>query len=132
VSIYATWLTIQHPNDWLAEMQGRGIEAGLIGDASEECELGSPWVYQGSQILPAETDPRGGLVMVSGIPNHITRDGRDDGHEGLHDWLRLDVAERRTSESWQNSACVLLNRPQVEALSQTLSEWLTRSSEVEA
>lgn len=120
MSIFATWLLIEHPDDWIASLESDGINAGVIGDDTDERQLGSPYVYQGSHILPALTDPRGGWVEVAAIPDHITRDGRDDGHEGAHDWLRLTVGE-----TLEDQGTVLLDRVQVGALRDTLSEWLT-------
>jgi len=118
MSIYATWLTIEHPDDWIKKLKAEGIRADVIGDDSEDRRLGSPWVYQGSHVLPSESDARGGWVEVAAIPDFITRDGRDDG-EGPHDWLRLNVGE-----SIDIRGCVILNRPQVEELRDTLTQWL--------
>ena len=126
MSIYATWLSIEHPDQWVAELQAQGINAGVIGDDSHQREIGSPWVYQGSHILPAQDDPRGGSIDVAAIPNHITRDGRDDGSEGLHDWLRLSVLEDAATERprQKGHATVVLDRGQVELLRDTLTHWL--------
>jgi hypothetical protein len=119
MSIYATWLKIEHPSDWMDKLNESGVNASMAGDFSEEEKLGSPYVYQGSHVLPATNDPRGGWVEIAAIPNHITRDGRDDGAEGKHDWLRVTVGE-----TLDQQGRVLLDRAQVEALRNTLTEWL--------
>ena len=49
-----------------------------ISGIDEDESVGAPWVYQGSHILPAEDDPRGGSIGLALVPSHITRDGRDD------------------------------------------------------
>lgn len=130
MSIYATWLSIEHRGQWVARLRGQGIAAGVIGDDSDERELGSPWIYQGSHLLPAVGDPRGGSVDIAAIPNHITRDGQDDGHEGLHDWLRLSVEADERTYGGGGYGEVVLNRPQVEALKEGLANWLDRSGEI--
>jgi len=119
MSIYATWLTIQDPNEWVEELKKEGIKAGFVGDyPDEEEELGSPWVYQGSHHLPSITDERRGCVEVAGIPDFITRDGEDEG-TSLNDWLRLSV----------NDCTVVLNRSQVTELCATLIDWYFREPE---
>jgi hypothetical protein len=62
------------------------------------CDCGqpdAPLVYQGSHILPSETDQRRGWVDLALIPSHITRDGRDDKPVDERPWpyLRLGVNE---------------------------------------
>jgi hypothetical protein len=128
VSIYATWLSIEHPEQWMAALQAQGVNAGVIGDDSAERELGSPWVYQGSHVLPSADDRRGGSIDVAAIPDHITRDGRD---EGPHDWLRLSVDSEDSDTQHDGKpyvaggrAVVVLDRRQVEELRDTLSAWL--------
>jgi hypothetical protein len=136
MSIFATCLSIEHPDDWIADLRAQGIEAGVIGDDSEERELGSPWVYRGSHILPRVTDDRGGALEVAAIPNHITRAKRDDGGPGLHDWLRVSVSNPEVPENDENvarpeaDATVLIDRAQVEALRDTLTLWLDRPADV--
>jgi hypothetical protein len=98
VSIYATWFFLHGD------------------DRDPENDLGPPWIYRGSHILPAESDPRGGVVALSAIPNHITRDGRDDGGPGLHDWLLVSL----------NDADAILNREQAERMRDVLTAWLDR------
>ena len=43
-----------------------------IGDHGDPERLGAPWAYQGSHILPADSDPRGGeiglaLILIGGL-----------------------------------------------------------------
>jgi hypothetical protein len=131
LSIYGTWLSIEHPDQWMADMEKQGIKAGVIGDDTPQRELGSPWVYQGSHVLPQRSDPRGGSVDVAAIPAFIERDGQDGGGEGeLKDWLRLSVdADDSTYGSGGGYAVVVLDREQVIALHSTLGAWLIREAE---
>jgi hypothetical protein len=137
MSIYGTWLSIEHPDQWISDMEAHGIQAGVIGDDSDQRELGSPWVYQGSHVLPAVSDPRGGSVDVAAIPAFISRDGRDDGHEGtLKDWLRLSVDSLGSYTEYEGKpyvpagrSVVVLDRMQVRVLRDTLTMWLEREAE---
>ena len=87
------------------------------------CDCGTPTapiIYQGSHIVPADTDPRGGTIDIAGIPGHITRPGlpptnTDDETLPWHPWLRLGV----------NSETVVLDRRGVELVHRELGEWLT-------
>lgn len=93
-----------------------------------------PIVYEGSHILPADNDRRGGGMEIASIPDHITRDGRDDVPEGvLKDWLRLGIWSRDSTEQYQGKpyqtggdATVILTRLLVEELHAALGAWLER------
>lgn len=89
-----------------------------LGDGPCTCGLrNAPIVYQGSHILPSETDRRGGHVSLALIPGFITRDGRDDGPDdenGSWPWLRLSVG--------QDDA--VLDEPLAASLHTALGEWL--------
>lgn len=99
MSIYATWLYFHD-------------------DPDDPCnDLGAPYLYRGSHILPSLDDERGGYVEVAAIPNYIVREGRADGGPGLHDWLRVSVGDGKA----------VLNRAHVQRLRDTLTEWLDRS-----
>jgi hypothetical protein len=76
-------------------------------------------VYQGSHVLPAESDERGGWVDIALIPSHITRDGRDDQPEDEAPWpyLRLGV----------NEQTVILTRRNVQEIHESLSWWLSHT-----
>lgn len=95
-----------------------GSIEGIGGDGDPE-HLGQPWVYQGSHILPAEDDPRDGVIGLAEIPSHITRDGRDDQPEDRHPWpwLRLSVDTR------DSTADVVLDPAQARYLAAQLAAW---------
>lgn len=103
MSIYSTWLTIE-----------------------------KPIIYQGSHILPRAKDPRYGYLGVAAIPNHIEREYAGP---GLHDFLRLstfgkDVTYSPDSKGGYQKEIkeveldLVLDRKQVEALRDTLTQWL--------
>lgn len=90
-------------------------------------EHGEPWVYEGSHILPQETDLRGGWLEVGCIPNHIEREGVPGGKEGERkDWLRIGCGESEMQQQPREPGCatVILHRDQVRELRDTLSHWL--------
>lgn len=138
MSIYSTWLSIEDERQTAAELADRGIYYGVIGDEGPVDDLAdlpgemldAPIVYEGSHVLPSDTDRRGGSVEVAAIPNHITRDGRDDATDGsLKDWLRLSVRSVESADPgafYAADATVLLTRRQAARLRNTLSEWLDR------
>lgn len=137
MSIYSTWLTIEDERQWMEAMAGAGISAGVIRDGEPTAtDIDAPIVYQGSHVLPSDEDRRGGGIDVAAIPDHITRDGRDDAPEGaLKDWLRLSVDSEDSDERHEGKvyqpggrAVVVLTRPQVERLRDTLTEWLDREA----
>jgi hypothetical protein len=105
VSVYATLLWLQHPDEWASDLAEDGIAAGTIGDDSEDRALGSPWVYQGSGRVPRRDDERRGVVEFSVIPEGISPE---------HGWARLAV----------NDATVVLDVAQVAALHAVLDGWL--------
>jgi hypothetical protein len=84
------------------------------------CQPG-PLAYQGSHILPADTDPRGGHFDLGAIPGFITRDGRpplsDLEDWPYHPWLRVSV----------NQETVVLTRAQVEQVHTELGRWLNHT-----
>jgi len=90
-----------------------------LGDFDDDEEVGAPFLYRGSHILPANSDPRGGSVGLALIPSHITRDGRDDQPEDGTPWpwlrLNLDVPH--------DDPCVLLNPRQARHLAGLLTAW---------
>lgn len=135
MSIYATWLTIEDERQWIASLEAAGVNAGVIRDGGPTPEdLDAPIVYQGSHVLPSDSDRRGGSVYVCAIPDHITRDGHDDVPElTLKDWLRLGVSSEDSDTEYEGKpyepggdATVVLTRSQAERLRDTLTAWLDR------
>lgn len=131
--MYATWLELCHPDQIAADLAADGYGYVVIGDDTEERELGSPYVYRGSHVVPADGDPRGGSLGVAAIPNHChpdadrspDRDEDDVSHRV--DFLRLDLTEDPTTYryEWHNGdATVVLDRRQVTVLRDTLNRWL--------
>lgn len=94
-----------------------GSLEGIGGDGDPE-HLGPPWVYLGSHILPAEHDPRDGVIGLAEIPSHITRDGRDDQPEDgtPWPWLRMHITT-------PGEPCVLINPAQARHLAEALHAW---------
>lgn len=137
MSIYATWLSLgedEHDHGCAVWVE---VEPGCFEHSGKPCSCGtprSPIAYEGSHVLPADTDRRGGNVDVAAIPDFIEREGRDDAKgEGLKDWLRLSVHARPSLEQYQGEpyvtggdATVVLTRPLVEELRDTLTAWLER------
>lgn len=90
-----------------------------LGDDGDPEDLGQPWRYLGSHILPTEEDPRGGTIGLALIPSHITRDGRDDQPDDgtPWPWLRLHLADTG------DDPCVVLNPAQARHLAAQLIAW---------
>lgn len=93
---------------------------GIGGDGDPE-DLGQPWIYQGSHVLPDEDDPRGGSIGLALIPSHITRDGRDDAPEAGQPWpwlrLSLDMLPDPSDPT------VLISPAQARHIGATLTAW---------
>lgn len=131
MSIYATSLMIEDARQEAERLATHGIDFGVIGrvgpvelDDLPLDELDAPIIYQGSHILPSDDDPRGGAVDTGWIPDHIERDGRDDGREGPKPWLRLGVTQASSGDADAGRATVVLTREQVKRLRDDLSSWL--------
>lgn len=96
-------------------------------DRNRSCTcLCGPVVYQGSHVLPADTDRRAGTFGFAEIPGHITRDGRDDGPEDDDrpwPWLRVTMR----AEGAPDCQDVVLDRGQAETLRDYLIDWLQRT-----
>lgn len=94
------------------------IYASLLGITADE-PCGAPWVYQGSHILPAEDDLRGGEIGLAQILSHITRDGRDDAPADHRPWpwLRLHIAAD------DDDPAVIINPAQARELAEQLTAW---------
>lgn len=139
MSIYGTWLNLADDE----HEEGCAIYAedppgsSVFEFSGKPCDCGTPRapiVYEGSHVLPSEDDPRGGGIDVAGIPDFITRDGRDDAPEGaLKDWLRISMDNPPSHSLREGSPCVpagrsvlLLDRRGVTELRDTLTAWLDR------
>lgn len=126
MSVYGTWLRLSHDEHehgcavWVENPPG----SDCFEWSHEPCDCGqpkSPLLYQGSHVLPSNDDERGGWLDVAGIPDYITRDGRDDAHgTGLKDWLRLIMGDQ------DGKATLVLTRQQVQELRDVLTLWLER------
>lgn len=130
VSIYCTWLDIHNPEEWAEEMAASGFKAITLGEEGGEQPLLAPIVYQGSHVLPSNEDRRGGHVDLAAIPDFIERPGRE---QGPHDWMRLSVYCEQSDTEYQGKplseagrAVVVLDREQIKALRDTMTEWLQR------
>lgn len=130
MSIYATWLSLgdDEHEDGCAVYVEDPPGSDCFEFSGRPCSCGTPRapiVYEGSHVLPSPGDRRGGYIDVAAIPNHIERDGRDDDGEGaLKDWLRLTVGNPPSAST--GDACVVLDRPLVVELRDTLTAWLER------
>lgn len=91
-------------------------------DDSKPCTCGSaPIRYQGSHILPSDSDERNGIVRLGAIPPHITRNGRYNRRgDRWHRWLRLSVEA-------DAGATVVLTKKQAMALRDALNDWLKQT-----
>ena len=92
-------------------------------DESKPCTCGTaPILYQGSHILPSNKDQRKGDIGIAAIPDHITRDGRDDHPEEgkWYPWLRVHLWG-----GFQDS--LVLDYKQVAAFHAALGNWLERA-----
>lgn len=122
MSIYATWLCFADDEHHESCAVWDEVSPGVYAMGNDECSCGqpdAPLTYQGSHVLPSDDDPRGGSLLVCAIPDHISHDDRPDVPEGtLKDWLRVSL--------YAYNDAVVLTRPQVERLRNTLTAWLGR------
>ncbi len=133
MSIFATWLTIEDEREWIADLQGQGIKAGVIRDGAPHFDdYDAPLIYEGSHVLPGEGAPRGGSVDVAAIPGHVRywREHPDaptesePGHGPPDPYLRLGVSAPESTDGGGGDATVLLTVRQVGRLRDTLTEWI--------
>ncbi len=123
MSVWASILGIEDERQWMADLEAQGIGAGAIRDGEPEPDdLDAPIVYQGSHVVPDDTDERGGSVDLACLPGHITRDARDDGDGPGLPYLRLGVQVA----AGLDPATVILTERQARRLHETLGEWLER------
>lgn len=105
-------------------------------DDTKDCTCNAgPIVYQGSHVLPADGDLRGGVLDLAEIPGYIRRGERTlcppEGECGkpwtqccdrVWPWLRLTAGDP------VRAVTVLLDRAQVQAAADYLVGWLERSA----
>ncbi len=108
---------------------------GMFGDDDGGDDYPPPLIYRESHVLPSSDDPRGGTLDLAYIPGFITRDGRDiDGeldpdceNEGVWPFLRVSLCPGVTAATVDYPQdTVVLDRDQVAALRDELSDWLLR------
>lgn len=129
MSVYCTWLDFEHPDQVAAELAADGITYDVIGDDSEQREVGSPYVYQGSHVVPRDGDPRGGWLEFGSIPNHCHPDADRGSDDMTHrvEFVRLGIREDKSTyrhDDNNDSATVVLDRRQVTKLRDVLTTWL--------
>lgn len=102
-------------------------------EGSCTCGNRAPLVYQGSHVNPVEDGPRGGALLVCGIPDHCHPDARwgDDDHGKPVPFLRLSAYEDETTFQGGDpgQATLVLDLAQVVQLRDTLTEWIDTRAE---
>ena len=128
MSIYGTFFTIEDERQWISELEAKGVGAAVIRDGEPHPDdLDAPIVYQGSNVIPSESDPRGGSVDLAHISKFVRfwRDNPDapthEEPEGLEPFVRLCVHS-------DELATVVLTAHQVRRLRDSLDEWLSAVS----
>ena len=88
-----------------------------IFDDSKPCTCGqTPIKYQGSHVVPSKKDERGGCFGFSLIPEHITRNGKDNGKR-KPPFLRFHM----------NQETVILTREHIAEMNELLTWWLAET-----
>ena len=87
----------------------------------------APIQYQGSHVLPEDSLPRLGGVLLCEIPGFVEREGRparspENGTQ-VWPWLRLSAQ----SDEQTPPVIVLLDQSQVRQIRDYLTEWLERA-----
>jgi hypothetical protein len=127
----ARWVECACP-DPLAHSRGRiGEECHWLYFGAGTCScLCGPIVYQGSHVLPASDDKRGGTFGFGEIAGFITRDGRDDGPvDDDQPWPYLRATMHAQDAEEPQDA--VLDRPLVLSLRDYLSDWLAATDPTE-
>lgn len=139
MSIWASTLSIEDERQWIADLEEAGIKSGVIRDGEPEFDdLDAPIIYQGSHVLPEESDARGGSVDLAIIPPHVRfwRENPDtpveDEPEGppYEPFLRLSVDTHKNSDGGEAHSTVVLTRRQAGRLRDELNEWLDQTEPV--
>lgn len=91
------------------------------------CTCGNlaPIIYRGSHVNPTQEDPRGGYLLVCGIPDHCHPSAVDD-HGQPVEYLRLSVGEDPSTYNGNEpgQATLVLTIKHVAELRDTLTVWL--------
>jgi hypothetical protein len=134
MSIWATTLNIEDERQWIADLEARGIEAGVLREGEPEFDdLDAPIIYQGSHVLPELDDPRGGSLDLAHIPPHVRywRENPDADPESepwgapVDPFLRISVEEHSdTPRRYPGQATVILTLRQATRLRNELSEFI--------
>jgi hypothetical protein len=134
VSIFATLLSIEDERQWIAGLQSQGIDAGVIRDGGPDFDdLDAPIVYQGSHVLPEESDFRAGSLDLAAIPPHVRfwRENPDadvEDEPGYPDacepFLRMSLEAHESTYGGGGDATVLLTIRQATRLRDALDHWL--------
>jgi hypothetical protein len=136
MSVWCTILDLEHPDQTAAELAADGIRYHVIGDDSEQRKLGSPYVYQGSHVVPTSTCARGGSVDLAQVPNflHPNADRDLPGKAVYEDDMRFPVEFMRLSvdqdpatyghEDSLGQATVVLDRRHVTVIRDAMTRWL--------
>ena len=140
LSIYASIFSIEDERQWIADMEKDGIKAGVIRDGDPEFDhLDAPIIYQGSHVMPDESDARGGSVGLAHIAAHVRfwRDNPDaavdqEPDSGCEPYLRLDVQAHADTYGGGGDATVVLTLRQARRLRDALSEHLLETSQTTA
>lgn len=126
MSIYGTILNFDsgdHEENCSMWVEDAEIRDCYSLDPDQPCSCGQPFApykYEGSHILPQPDSPKKGYLSLASIPSFISRDGQDNGKEGeLKDFLRLSVLPET----------IVLDRAQVEKLTDSLIHWLERKED---
>jgi hypothetical protein len=100
--------------------------------AAFTCGNPPPLVYRGSHVNPSVGDPRGGVLLVCGIPDHCHPDARwDEDDDGRPvEFLRLFASEDETTDGGSDpgQATLVLDLKQVTELRDALTEWIDSRS----
>lgn len=124
MSIWATSLVVaadDHADGCTRLVREPGHGSVWREDPTRPCTChAGPIVYQGSHVMPADGDPRGGWFDLAEIPGFIRRDGQDaDGDDDpSHPWLRVGMRSAR------GDGVVVLTRDQVARIHAYLGGWL--------
>lgn len=131
MSIYGTFFSIEDERQTAAELKAKGMDYGVIDEQGEVEDLNdlpsdmldAPITYQGSHVLPSESDERGGSVELASIGGFVERSGREaerPDDDSLWPYVRLDVSDK------DGVAAVVLTGEQAKRLHGALGEWLER------